>query len=505
MAQVGEHPARPGSYTQTALVSAHDALRARAHLVAYALIAVLPVLLLAPWFNIPLNRDEGAYIVVARGMNHGMVPYADLFDHKPPLIYGVYWAIDSAGAGIGGFRAVAALVSGLTALLAAATSRKLGLDRRAAMVGGLLYALAASNVALQSNANTEVFMTLPLLASLWAILKAEEAQSAGWLATAGALVALATLFKTPAVFLAAPLLGYGLVRFPARLRMASAFMGGFAAVMIACVAVFAGLGAVGDFWYANVTYNRLYSDSTPALTRIDLAWQFRRDVLLGGLPFWIIALAGCVVAARRRQHRDLLLLGWSFVSFASLKFTGRDSAHYYVQLLPGAALLGAVAFASIARHRATLGIAAVALAPLFAIHTGVYAGMAMSGDAKAAYAGTIDCEAASPGLGAWVRDHTSPDSRIYNLGRDTELYYYAGRDPAVRFMYDRPFYLDAATGDETARALSDSRPAMIVDTTATCPPRGLAIPPAITAVIASNYTLTAIVEDARIYTLRDPG
>src|ERR671922_2576087 len=43
-----------------------------------------------PLHHLPLERDEGAYAVIATRWLAGDVPYRDLFDHKPPLIYVIY-------------------------------------------------------------------------------------------------------------------------------------------------------------------------------------------------------------------------------------------------------------------------------------------------------------------------------------------------------------------------------------------------------------------------------
>src|SRR5579872_1404675 len=34
-----------------------------------------------------LDRDEGAFLVIAQAILHGRIPYRDVFDHKSPAIY----------------------------------------------------------------------------------------------------------------------------------------------------------------------------------------------------------------------------------------------------------------------------------------------------------------------------------------------------------------------------------------------------------------------------------
>jgi len=71
-------------------IPSHRALR-RPFVSPYSLallgVLVLPFLLAAPFLNEPFEKDEGTYATVARGLLDGQLPYRDLFDHKPPLVY----------------------------------------------------------------------------------------------------------------------------------------------------------------------------------------------------------------------------------------------------------------------------------------------------------------------------------------------------------------------------------------------------------------------------------
>ena len=53
---------------------------------------VAGTVLRTPLLDLPLERDEGAYAVVATEMLRGAVPYRDVWDHKPPGVYVAYAA-----------------------------------------------------------------------------------------------------------------------------------------------------------------------------------------------------------------------------------------------------------------------------------------------------------------------------------------------------------------------------------------------------------------------------
>ena len=77
----------------------------------------IAVALRLPAFDLPLNRDEALYATVGSfGGFFDVLPYADVFDHKQPLIYPVYWLLDLvAPRKLGAIRLAAAVPPGLAA------------------------------------------------------------------------------------------------------------------------------------------------------------------------------------------------------------------------------------------------------------------------------------------------------------------------------------------------------------------------------------------------------
>jgi hypothetical protein len=151
------------------------------------------------------------------------------------------------------------------------------------------------------------------------------------------------------------------------------------------------------------------------------------------------------------------------------------------------------------------GIVAV-VAPLVAWQMAVYASAVSSPQRRAEVHSLLahlqPCEAAAPAIGSWLAARTGTGEPVYNLGRDSAIYYYAGRQPAAAFMYDRPFYLDPSTPATAAADLRSSAARYIADTTADCS-EGQPPPPEIAALLAERYEPVATVETATIYQLRD--
>jgi hypothetical protein len=53
-----------------------------------------------------IDWDEELYFLIARGWAHGQLPYRDIFDHKPPLVYAIYFAGTFGGASITALRVI---------------------------------------------------------------------------------------------------------------------------------------------------------------------------------------------------------------------------------------------------------------------------------------------------------------------------------------------------------------------------------------------------------------
>src|SRR3990172_12189024 len=109
---------------------------------ALILLCLLPVLLYLPVLGTPFERDESVYATIARGLLNGDVPYRDLFDNKPPLVFGWYaLSFVLFGENDVAPRLVAALLLSLTTLALFAEARLL-FSRRVAYLAAAAFALS---------------------------------------------------------------------------------------------------------------------------------------------------------------------------------------------------------------------------------------------------------------------------------------------------------------------------------------------------------------------------
>jgi hypothetical protein len=390
--------------------------------------------------------------------------------------------------------------------------------RRAALIAASLFSLSSGFPLLQAGANTEAFMLLPLAGSALAFARAVQTGRTQWLFVAGVCGGLAALTKQVAVLHLAAfvfLLAQGWVREKAHRRflidIAVLTAGSLVALGVVLVPFALG-GALGDFFYANVTYNRIYSSS--------LGWG---DRAVRGITNSLYTMrAGSIVtgftllsllALRRRRllpGEDLLLAGL-VASAAGVLLSGWFFPHYFVSLLPFAAALAGGFLVrprpSTRERRVLIATASCLTLAMLYVNVPVYVEPSLAARHAARFPGPEgELDNATPALGAYLRANTVPDDTIFNYGRETSVYFYADRRPAIRYLYDRPFWLDADSLAEAMEGLKAAPPAFIVDSfSPQAEAEGLDVemPSELSVLLADEYEYAGRVEFAELYRLKD--
>ncbi len=452
-------------------------VRPYAGVIAIASIVLLPLLFSMPFLGGPMERDEGVYFGMA--MFDGL-PYTAVFDHKPPLVYAWYELslLITGEPSIVAIRTLAALNLSATALAVTWCGWLLG-GRRLGLLGGLAMALAVSNQYLQFEANTEVFTILPLTLSFGCFLRGVETERRHWLLLSGALLGIATMTKSVAIlqypallFVLGSSLG-GAGGEPRRLsRNALALTAGLASALALVVTPFVVSGHWHEFAYANIEYNYLYGEQVPFVDKLFAISEVHRQVLSGALWLWLLAaFGGFLVVTRRAEAGTASLLAVSVAAFVGASSTGRESPHYWVTIVPFAALLAAIAVERVMDtwherrgHIAANALACVVLLSVLALTPLYVAGSDAAHLLK--YERELGAERAveSAPIAAFIADHSEPGDRLFVLGGESQLYVLADRRPATYFT--RPLAaltVDPATFERTMRELRAAPPYVFVD------------------------------------------
>ncbi len=343
----------------------------RAHAAPLLLIALFITLLRALYFNNPaVNIDEQFYLMAAdRWLNHGQLPFVDIWDRKPIGIFLLYApAVLWFKNGVIGYQLL-----GLIATLATtAVVYRMGL-----WFGGRFIAFAAAVfygaiLMLWSGAGgqTPVFYNLFMAGGACLILGALHRPQLGGRAVAAAFLGAALLFglalqiKYICVFEICALSLVGLAALLAERRLTLAQATGLALGMvilglaptIAAGAAYAAIGHWQEFWFSNFisifgkkswrfTFGMYLLTVASALVYCVIFWIFTGIALARGLndrP----AVAG---------YRWLILglAAWLGAAVVGALMLGNPILHYFLPTAAPLALLSALGVERLAERRAS--------------------------------------------------------------------------------------------------------------------------------------------------------
>jgi 4-amino-4-deoxy-L-arabinose transferase-like glycosyltransferase len=437
-----------------------------------ALVAAVVVLGHVPsLFHRLMDGDEAIYGSIAALMNTGGALYGDGgVDNKPPGIFWVY-AVTFHVAGtyqMTAIHVVGLLVMAATCVLLFMIGRALG-GVRAGLLAALIYGIltGAGNPRLLAS-NTELFMMLPLTASVLLMMRRHWLWSGALLAVAGAFrqsAAINLLLVPVAVILLEPRERW--------FRASGLFAGGLAAALFVGALVLAITGSLSGFWEWTVgsLYGYATTNWTPALV-----WQRAKDSIAPFVVSTIVIWVAAVAYAwrwKRLRPGERVIVAWLVVSVPGSLAGGHLSWHYFIQVMAPLAVLAALAIdraLNTQMRRWVAGMAIVGLAvPMLA-----WGAFDLVADPL-----TYDFRAPVPqheAVAAYIRLHTRQDDRVFVWGDWPALYIESGRLMASRFPgflrgFARGSGLPPNNWDTTAAVWPELRddltrkpPALIVDT-----------------------------------------
>jgi len=427
---------------------------------ALALLALCTALRVVSLVRPCLSDDEATYAVVGREMLHGRVLYRDVVDHKPPAIYLTNELTQAVGGATGGMVLLHALLIvavWATGLLLARIVRRH--DSRggahAPLLAALLWIVFSTTMIDVDGlaANCELFMMLPLVASVAVFLDANEHARATGMIAAGALVGVAALYKYQAGIQLPLYAGAWIIahrREPAR---AIAGLGALAigvAIPIAAVGVY--LHAIGGldaawFWFR---FNFSYIDAGSSKAELLVRLAIRGGFIAGASALlYVLGVIGAVRAIRGPAFARFAL-AWLVASAAAVFVGGRFFGHYFHQLGAPLAVLAAPLACAFARRRRAIFIA------LCAVPAAAFLALGALHDPMMRAAGQPDPD--YPQVVAWLDAHGAPDDAICIWGNSPVLYFDADRPLGCRFVFANYLTgLSPATATQTDPSVDSSR------------------------------------------------
>ena len=456
------------------------------------ILTALCVLVTLPVLNYPPGRDQGEFAATAAALLDGKVPYRDIWNPKPPMVFYTYAAsIALFGNNIAAIRA---LDIALIVLLVPAFYW-LGFRLRGRVLGMLAAVMFTAVYASDGFWTLSQNDGLALVPMVWAAtftIKASAGARGHWLwsMAAGMLTGVFLWFKYPFVMVAVALIvGYVLIAMARQATRAiiwrdmAAFVVGGCVVGFGVMDVLALQGAFDDWLEsARVTadYAQVGINDTP-FYQTDIWHQAVRDrwqqwrivALLAGA--WIViqivkaALrnddeentpSATVQFLRRgqlspqfdaRPHRIhvaewVFVLVWVLAGGAAMLVQAKGYDYHWLPLLPPLVLLAADTLAHVVlwlRSRLVLAgmvtaILAIGFTQMWLPNWDYLSGNQSQSDYYAEFRGGEYVASESQVVVDYLKDRTTPGETLFVWGFRAEVYYLTGLQPATRFIFNFP-------------------------------------------------------------------
>ncbi len=443
----------------------------------------------------PLGLDQGLFACIGRWINDGWLPYRDLWDHKPPLIFFLYGlAIDLFGRKVTAIWWMEGIWMALGGIAIFLLGRRLW-NRWVGLLSALFFVVGLWSPEWEgywSRAQSETFLSLPMIAAAYMVYVARERPV--YALGAGLMMGAASLLKLPAVAVAAAWPWFWM---PGRRTGEWLFRCVLLAMGVVIMWVLAALyfwhrGGLSEFLEAVFVFPQIFHDYT---AQAGFLWPIASRVVTRialGIP--VMATAGLVGICCPGSRRDLRLLWlgpWVVVSVLVIIGQAQAANYHFLIAIPGLALSAAVGVFSLVRLASNARISVRVLATVSMVFIMFLAGLEVKAwrelhaDNWAFQTGKIDRTtylerqrrgmfrpAVEEEMAGYVRSRTRTGDGILIWGLAPGVYFLSDRHPVTRYPFHHLFLTEArlslsVPGLENRRrrfleGLNNDPPAMIL-------------------------------------------
>jgi hypothetical protein len=408
--------------------------------------------------DVPLERDEGEYAYGGQLTLQGLPSYQQLYSMKLPGIYAAYAGLMTLfGQTHRSIHLGLLLLNACTIVSVFFLTKRLS-DGLGAAVAAASFAVLSISPSVQGIfANAEHFVILPAVGGAFFLLKAMDGDQEHLFLLSGLLFGIGFLMKQHgAFFIAFGGIYISINAFQKRktigarlaYRLLLFSIGALVPFGFTCLTIYL-TGGFDKFWFLTFTYAKTYA----LQNQIGTAWIFFRTVAapIGRLsfPIWMLAGIGTTALLWDVRIRPVLLFiaMFTFFSFAAICPGLIFRPHYFVMVLPSAALLSGVAVSAIANKLSffrspfiqkgipfLLALTCVA-APVYQQRNFLFR-MTPTEACRAVYGTNPFPESLE--VAAFVKSHTQKDDRIAVIGSEPQIYFYSSRLSASGYIYMYP-------------------------------------------------------------------
>jgi hypothetical protein len=436
----------------------------------------------------PLERDEGEYAYAGQLLLQDISPYKAAYNVTLKLpgtcvAYALIMAV--FGQTAAALHAGVILVNLATAVLVFVMARRICGEAAGVVAAGTYALLSIVPETLGLAAHATHFVVLPALAGVVLLQNLDARTSSARIFSAGLLIGLAVLMKQTGaafgLFAASWILwrefSSGQKQW-SRLaaRLAGLALGGLLPFFLTGF-IIVRAGDFHQFWLWTFQYAGQHG--TIFTVGHGIRWMFYNLGLqfMAAPGLWSAAVLGLILLLGEKalQSWRFFIVSFSFFSFLAVCPGWYFRGHYFIQMMPAAGLLTAVAFRAasgfFARRAFALPpsalpalILAVAAASLLIQWSDIYFRLTPVQASRAIYGTSPFPEAVE--IGRYLASHSASDARVAVIGSEPEIFFYSHRRSATGYICTYPLVepqpYAAGMQKEMIREVEESRPDYVI-------------------------------------------
>ncbi|MFH1361309.1 MAG: glycosyltransferase family 39 protein, partial [bacterium] len=421
------------------------------------LIVVVYILLRINIVGIPLDRDEGLFAYAGQVILRGGLPYLDVLEMKPPLVFYLNaLALRVFPPTPTGIHLFLHIYNFLTLIVLFFVGKIFMKSRAAGLWTAFIYAIFSSLPSIQGfTASTEMFLLLPISLSFlfillvidrdkgfFSFLSGVSGALAFWIRPTGALI-LFVLF----IFLLLSQAKFSLKR-KIELKHLAIWLLGFLLISLIIVGYFIARNLFYEFVFWCFVYPYYYGKGANIWAYFFIILKRLGWLLEGNLILFLLLFFGLVVAVLKKNNSGYFLFGFLFFSLLAV-VPGFAYPHYFAQLAPAIALSGAFALVAIidliktkkSRLFFSFLFALVIFMNPILVHFDYY--FKLSADEISRYFFHAQPFPESVPLGQFIAEQTTKNDKVFIFGAEPQILVYADRESVSPFASGCPFVSDA--------------------------------------------------------------
>ncbi|MBW1972444.1 MAG: glycosyltransferase family 39 protein [Deltaproteobacteria bacterium] len=412
-------------------------------------VIVVTIAIRIPSISIPLERDEGEYAYIAWAITQGDVPYKDIFDQKPPIIFYIYllflkignWNIEAIRVGM--------IIFTLFTMVFLFFLMKYLFDDISAVFGLASFGIMTIEPSVLGQfANTEIFTILPMVISIWIMVRWGASKRLYPSFFSGLMIGIAFMIKQISITIIPFLLIYIIIFNKKRetliYKLALVIFGSILPLAFFEL-YFYYKGSLKDFAYAVFLHNISYSFTFTLKEMIIRFWLIFKIILKADFFIWFLALIAIIYLLKEKMFKQLFLLIAFFIfSFLGVCIGGYFRPHYFIFLFPALACLSGVGakfiIEKLPKKSEKIAIF-ILLIIIFAFPLLFYKDylFTTSGDVicRKIFKGTNPFVEAKH-IAKYIAFNSEPNERVYIIGSEPEILFYAKRKSATKYIIFYP-------------------------------------------------------------------